>query len=48
MSGPRAFNYHFEPQLMKKQSVNKIWPVYVILHKKNFYQKILWKIWPRK
>ena len=28
------------------QSANKIWPVYVIFQKKNFYQKILLKLLP--
>ena len=27
--------------MRSKQSVNEIWPVYVILQKKNLYQKIL-------
>ena len=27
------------------QSRNEIWPVYVIIQKKNFYQKIIWKMW---
>ena len=31
---------------MQTQSGNKIWPVYVMLQKKTFYQKIMWKIWP--
>ena len=28
------------------QSVNEIWPVYVILQKKNFHRKFLQKLWP--
>ena len=28
------------------QSVNEIWPVYVILQKKEFHQKNLQKLWP--
>ena len=28
------------------QSVNEIWPVYVILQNKKFHQKILQKLWP--
>ena len=28
------------------QSVNEIWPVYVILQKKKFHQKFLQKLWP--
>ena len=28
------------------QSVNEIWPVYVILQKKKFHQKILQNLWP--
>ena len=28
------------------QSGNEIWPVYVILQKKKFYQKIVRKMWP--
>ena len=30
------------------QCVNEIWPVYVILQKKNFHQKILQKLRPEK
>ena len=29
--------------LRSKQSVNEIWPVYIILQMKKFYQKILQK-----
>ena len=37
----------FTEQLGKKtQSVNEIWPVYVILQKKKFYQKTLQKLRP--
>ena len=28
------------------QSINEIWPAYVILQKKKFYQKILQKLGP--
>ena len=31
--------------LGSKQSGNEIWPVYVTLQNKFFYQKILWKMW---
>ena len=33
--------------LGSKQSGNEIWPIYKILQKKIFYQKILWKMWPK-
>ena len=33
-------------KLGSKQSGNEIWPVYVILQNKIFYQKIIWKIVP--
>ena len=29
------------------QPGNEIWPTYAILQKKDFYQKIIQKIWPR-
>ena len=29
------------------QSGNETWPVYVIWQKKKFYQKNLWKMWPK-
>ena len=29
------------------QPDNEIWPVYVTLQDKNFYQKTLWKMWSR-
>ena len=32
--------------LGSKQSVNEIWPVYVLIQKKKFHQKILQKLRP--
>ena len=33
---------------LSSQSINEIWPVYVILQKKKIYQKILQKLGPDK
>ena len=39
-------NTFYRKHFIETQSGNEIWPVFVMLQKKNFHLKILQKMWP--